>query len=178
MSVPVRLDSIEAKRVRLMEELAGADPALLSARPGPGKWSIREIVEHLVLSERDVLGEPDELAAREPLKRSTKDRFRYLIVMFILRFDIPVKAPSPGMLPEGDRDLAGLGVDWEAGHAELRRWLESSDPAIVARPLFVHPVAGPMTTAQSLRMLEVHLDRHLRQIRSILKRARPPGPHG
>jgi hypothetical protein len=176
MSALRRLDSIQAKRIRLMDQLAGADPTVVAARPGPAKWSIREIVEHLVLSERDVLGRPEDLGQLRPRKRGLGDRLRYLIVMFILRFDIPVKAPSQGMVPAGDRDLPSLARDWEAAHVGLRSWLESSDAELLSRPLFVHPVAGPMTTAESLWMLEVHLDRHLRQIRSIMKRTLPPEP--
>ncbi len=34
-------------------------------------------------------------------------------------------------------------------------------------PLFRHPIAGPLTTAHALRMLEVHLDRHIRQIDAL-----------
>jgi len=45
------LRSIEAKSARLVEWVSCMQPALSTARPRPGKWSIHEIIEHLVLSE-------------------------------------------------------------------------------------------------------------------------------
>lgn len=51
MSLIRRLESIEDKRDRLMDRLAGMDAGRMAARPRPEKWSIQEIVEHLVLSE-------------------------------------------------------------------------------------------------------------------------------
>jgi hypothetical protein len=99
-----------------------------------------------------------------PQPRTLRHRILYGVVMFILRFDIPVRVPSPDLEPRGSRPLEELRAQWEANHELLRNWIESSDPFTLARPLFVHPVAGPMTTTEALRMLEVHLDRHVRQI--------------
>jgi hypothetical protein len=165
-----RLRSIEAKRARLLDSIAGIEPARLAAHPRPGKWSIQEIIEHLVLAEVGVFGDFTQLRQQTPRPRRTKDRILYLVVMFILRFDIPVSVPSRAMSPKGGRSPAELRVAWEANHDRLRAWLASSDRSLLARPLFRHPVAGPMTAAQSLRMLEVHLDRHVRQIDALVKR--------
>jgi hypothetical protein len=171
-----RLQAIQGKRTRLFEIISTVEPRILTARPAPEKWSIQEIVEHLVLAEVDVLGDLHALAERRPLRRGLRDRVLYLVVMFILRFDIPVKAPSSGMLPKGDRALERLRADWEANHRLLTEWIEASDPRAVDRPLFAHPVAGAMTTAEALRMLEVHLDRHIRQIRAIIGQTPVAGP--
>jgi len=169
VSIENRLGSIEAKRARLMDLLSAMDPAVVTAHPRPGKWSILEIVEHLVLSEVGVFGDLAELEHRTPQRRSPKDRILYLVVLFILRFDVPVRVPSRAMIPKGILSLQELRRQWEANHDRLRAWAANSDPRKLRRPLFLHPVAGPMTTVQSLRMLEIHLDRHTRQIRAITK---------
>lgn len=83
--------------------------------------------------------------------------------MFILRFDVPVKVPSAARLPEGTGSLGSLWAQWEASHAAPCRWVEASDTRVRRHALFSHPVAGPMTMADTLRMLDVHLDRHIRQ---------------
>lgn len=169
MEIRQRLDSIEAKRTHLIDLVSGMEPALVAAHPRPGKWSILEIVEHLVLAEVGVLGELNALGQLTPLRRRPKDRVRYQIVMFILRFDIPVQVPSRAMVPKGTRSLEELRAAWEAGHHQLRLWILDSGSALRGRPLFLHPVAGPMTTVESLRMLEVHLDRHTRQVKALAK---------
>jgi DinB superfamily len=165
-SIERRLRAIETKRSSLIDLLSGVDPNLIAARPQPGKWSIQEIVEHLVLSEVAVFGVLNTLEGRAPQPRTLRHRVLYVVVMFILRFDIPVRVPSPDLKPRGGRSIEELRAQWETHHRLLRTWIESSEPSALARPLFAHPIAGPMTTAEALRMLEVHLDRHVRQIRA------------
>jgi len=167
-SLQARLHAIETKRIRLQQRVSGLEPHVVTVRPGPDKWSILEIVEHLVLSERVVFGPPDALEQRTPRERSLRNRALYWVVMFILRFDIPVKVPSVALLPEGSRSVGSLWTQWEASHAALHRWVEASDTRVRRHALFSHPVAGPMTMADTLRMLDVHLDRHVRQIEALM----------
>jgi hypothetical protein len=37
------------------------------------------------------------------------------------------------------------------------------------RAVFEHPVSGPMTVRQAVCMLEVHMERHIRQIHRLKK---------
>jgi hypothetical protein len=168
-SLQARLQSIETKRIRLQQRISGLEPHVVTARPRPDKWSILEIVEHLVLSERAVFGPLDGLEQRTPRERSLRNRALYWVVMFILRFDIPVKVPSAALIPEGTRSVGSLWAQWESSHASLRRWVEASDTGMRRHALFSHPVAGPMTMADTLRMLDVHLDRHSRQIDGLVQ---------
>jgi DinB superfamily len=167
-ALQARLQSIETKRILLQQRVSGLEPHVMTARPRPDKWSILEIVEHLVLSERVVFGPADALEQRTPRERSLRNRALYWMVMFILRFDIPVKVPSAALLPEGTRSVGSLWAQWEASHAALRRWVEASDTRVRRHALFSHPVAGPMTMADTLRMLDVHLDRHIRQVEALV----------
>lgn len=140
------------------------EPAVREARPGEGRWSILEIVEHLVLVEDGLLKRlrsPEEPSRR----RSLKHRLLYRVVMGVLRSRVRVKAPAASMLPTGSRDFETLRVDWDANHVELRRRVaEVDDPS---RTVTSHPIAGPMTMDQAVTMLEVHLRRHLRQVRKV-----------
>lgn len=169
-STEVRLQSIVRKRARLLDEIAAMPTAQVTSHPRPGKWSIQEIVEHLVLSEVGVLGDLAALREVPPQRRALKHRIRYWVVMFVLRFDIPVQVPSRALLPKGERPIAELGRQWEAQHRLLGEWLANPAPRQVGQPLFRHPIAGPMTVVESLRMLEVHLDRHTRQVRALMRR--------
>lgn len=169
MKLNERLGRIEAKRARLLDELSDVDPSWLGAHPRPGKWSVLEIVEHLVLSEDAVFGDPARLEVGPPLRRGPKNRVLFLVVMFVLRFDIPVKVPSRAMAPRGGGSLADLRLRWEANHHRLRGWVEASDASRLRSPLFRHPVSGPMTISNALWMLDVHLDRHTRQIRGLVR---------
>ncbi len=168
-----RLRSIEDKRDDLLVWVEGLDPELVTTPPAPGEWSIHEIVEHLVLAEESVMGDVSSLEERTPRRRRLRGRLLYWLVMFILRFRIPVKVPDSSMLPSGEPSLDEIGARWTRNHARLRHWLEGLSAEDARKAYFRHPVVGGMTASQSLLMLDVHLDRHIRRIRSIAKAARP-----
>jgi uncharacterized damage-inducible protein DinB len=171
MTVLERMASIERKRAQLLDAVAGLPLAVATAHPRPGKWSIHEIVEHLVVCEPAIFGDLAALRQVPPRRRALKHQIRYWIVMGILRFDIPVQVPSRALLPTGARSVDQLRDAWEANHRLLRAWLMDPAPEQVDRPLFRHPIAGPMTMVESLRMLEVHLDRHTRQVQALVRQA-------
>ena len=171
-SLHARLDRIEAKRSALLERLAGTKSTRLSTPARPGGWSILEIVEHLVRAEDAVLGELDDAGAvadRPAHRRTLRQRLLHLVVLLVLRFRIPVSAPSRAMLPRGGASLESLRRRWEANHRQLREVVDRLGASGAGRAIFHHPVSGPITTRQALRLLEIHLDRHLGQIRAIEK---------
>ena len=153
-----------------MNRLATIPEPALDAHPLADKWSIAEIVEHLVLSEEGVIGDISRLADREAKPRRLKDRVMLVVVMGVLRFDIPVQVPGSGMRPVGGKSLAELGAAWERNHGFLRAFVHTSDAHRRRAAIFQHPVAGPLTLEQGLLMLEVHLDRHIRQIWRLERR--------
>jgi hypothetical protein len=167
MRLTRKLQAFDARRKALLDEMESLEPGKLLARPLPGKWSILEIVEHLVLAERVVfqgMPEPSQIKIREP---RLKHRIRYLIVMFVLRTGIPVGVVSPAMLPRGNRDLTELRRLWDENRAWLLAYIESLGPGGIRRAALRHPVAGPITLRQAVVMSRVHLDRHIRQIRRL-----------
>jgi hypothetical protein len=52
MTLETRLRRLDAKRAACLDRLQELPPGRLTARPRPDKWSILEIVDHLVVSER------------------------------------------------------------------------------------------------------------------------------
>jgi hypothetical protein len=162
-----RLQAFDAARRALLDELDALDTAVLAAHPLPEKWSILEIVEHVVLAERAVFkGMPDP-SQLEAGRRGFGNHARYLLVTFILKAGIPVRAPSRRMLPQGGRSLAELRSLWDESQAWLRSVLDHLGSAGLESAVFEHPIAGPLTVEQSVRMVKVHLDGHVRQIRAL-----------
>ncbi len=154
-------------RRKLLDEVEGLEPERLVAKPLEGKWSILEIVEHLVLADRDVLqGLPDP-ANLVDRQRRLKDRMKYPFVMFWLACHLPAKVPTPRMVPRGEASLAELRREW----GEIQQWFQSYvvrlDRGDWAKSVFGHPVAGPLTVVQVLHMGRLHMATHTRQIRRL-----------
>ena len=163
------IQALDDRRQALFQGLEGLAPEVLRASLRPGTWSVLEILEHVVLAERVILqGLPDQTDLVDR-PRSLRHRIKYPLVWLVLRLAIPVKVPSKRMLPAGQRTLADLREEWD----QHLRWLSAlaAGPTAGAqgKACFVHPVAGPITLVQALRMDLLHLQIHTRQISRIVK---------
>lgn len=160
-----QLDHIEQYRKELLEEVQLLSEEVIRKSPSEEKWSILEIIEHLVLGEDYVLGGSEKLL---PRKRTPLHFFRYLFVMSILRSFVKVSVPSRKMRPESKSSLDELSERWKHNHQKLRNYLENLDSHNLSDAIFFHPISGPLTAQQALNMLEVHLKRHRKQIKAII----------
>ena len=154
-------------RRRLLDEVERMEPERLTAKPLPGKWSILEIVEHLVVGDREVLQGLPKPSALVDRRRRLRDRVGYRMVMFVLACHLPAKVPSPRYLPQGQSSLPDLRRDWNEMQQWLRSYVERLDQGDPATAVFGHPIAGPMTMQQVLDMGKLHLATHTRQIRRL-----------
>jgi hypothetical protein len=139
----------------------------LRKKPGPDNWSLLEIVQHLVLSEREVLQdlpEPKELTAR---KRGFRARLAYAMVLAVLRWNIPAPVPSDAMVPDGNTSLSEMHHQWDENLGWLRAYLDSIGAEDLQDAVFNHPIVGPMTVAQTIHLAKLHFDVHLRQIKKL-----------
>ena len=103
-----KYEKYDRARRALLDALASLNDDQLRRKPGPNEWSVLQIVQHLVLAERDVmqyLPEPKKLIAR---KRGLRARILYVVVLLILRWNIRVPVPSEGMVPDGNTSLSDL----------------------------------------------------------------------
>lgn len=167
MTCERRLQACNATRLALLEEMEHVDPGTLAARPIAGKWSILEIIEHLVLAERAVFRQlPDPLRLVEA-RRGVGHRVRYLLVMLVLKSGIRVRVPSPTMVPRGDRNLAELRRLWDENQDWVQSCIVRLGPDVARRAVCDHPTAGPLTVEQAILMGQVHVDGHVRQIRAL-----------
>lgn len=158
-----RLARVESERESLLASLEGLGEEALRRRPAPDTWSILEVVEHMVQAEDFCLMNHRDADALEVRPRSLRQRLAYELVVLILEGPVRVSAPVKAMNPEGTATLHELAERWRESQARLRSIVESTqDPRRDA--VFRHPVAGPMTPAQAVRMLDAHQRRHIRQI--------------
>lgn len=162
---------IEELRRALLADVASVPDAQRRRRPSPDAWSMLEIVEHLVLAERVVLGPSEQWRGRASAPRTWRDRVRYHMVRFVLQRRIKVATPSERMRPAGRTSFEKLRTVWAAQQDALRTFVETLDAAGARRAIFHHPIAGPLTPPQALHLLEAHLGGHAAQVRRMLSDA-------
>lgn len=162
-----RIQELDRSRRELLDEAAALPETVLRAKPTTGGWSILEIVEHLVLAERAILLDLPDPATLLHRPRGFKARCLYLLVLCILAWRIPVKVPSRRMQPAGGRTLAELRAQWDETLAWLAAYAAGLNPTRPQPAVFRHPIAGPLTLDQALRMDLLHLEIHRQQIRRL-----------
>ncbi|MFP4389024.1 MAG: DinB family protein [Desulfococcaceae bacterium] len=136
--------------------------------PGPDRWSPVQILEHLILAEREMLGFPAPFSERDIERPRIRHRLGRASVLTVLKLGIPVPVPETAMSPKGKTPLHRL----RRMIAEIHDWLETeiaSEPAETLRsPIFHHPITGPMTLEQALRLDKLHIKTHLRHLDDLI----------
>lgn len=164
--------ALSSARADLLAEVSALGPVQVRFAPGPGRWSIAQVVEHLVLAEELVLRglvSPRTVADRGSAAVAT---VRYALVKAVLGSRlVKVRAPSRALLPEGVASLDALERRWLEAGAGIGAFLSDLPPGRRGERLFRHPVAGWLSLAQMLDFLAFHVRHHHRQVRSIRREA-------
>lgn len=132
--------------------------------PDPARWSIGEIVEHLVLSEESVGRVQKGFRKEEPMFHVIPRPLRRTLILGALRRDVTLPLPSPDMEPCGNAPRYELLSRWDLMRRNLRTILNAQRDGERA---YWHPVLGPLTPLQMLVLGQVHTAYHARQIDSL-----------
>jgi hypothetical protein len=165
-----RLERLEASRARALALLVPYDAAALNRAPAPGRWSALQVLHHVVESEAATLGyirKKMQAGASLPAA-GLGSRLRRMVVQLGLALPLRFKAPAvaagvPGVV-EPDR----LRARWDAVRSGWRELLEAFPSDLEGRLVFRHPFAGRMDLADTLAVLQAHLDHHVPQVERAL----------
>jgi uncharacterized damage-inducible protein DinB len=159
------LEMLEDGEAALGSALEGISEADAGRRPGEGRWSVVECVEHMAASEAALLGRLREAlpAAESHANPEREAKFAGLA----LNRERRIEAPDP-VRPKGE--CAGLGAALErfrAVRAETLRFVEEFDgdlrSALAQHPLITRPV----NCYEMLLLMALHPKRHAEQIAGI-----------
>ncbi|TXK44885.1 DinB family protein [Pontibacter qinzhouensis] len=172
----VKYLKLEKSRNRLLDALEQVDPVILNTKIAEDKWSIAQIVAHLVLVEEFTLSymqrkleEPEKLPAA-----SLKNYLKSLLLKLALKSKLKFKAP-PRVADVPDKVcLQSLRRQWNGVRYTFEDLLTDLPPELLDKCLFKHPYVGPLSVTQCLTFLQDHFDHHAAQIKH-LKQALQPG---
>ena len=163
-------ERLEASRTRTLALLDPHDREALNRPPRPGRWSALQVLHHVVESEAATLGYVrKKMQAGSALPRAgLASRLRRMAVALALASPLRFRAPAVvGTVPD-EVDPARLRERWEAVRGDLRELLDTFPPEVQGRLVFRHPFAGRMGLADTLAVLQAHLDHHVPQVERAL----------
>jgi uncharacterized damage-inducible protein DinB len=160
-----RLDTVHSQ---LVTTVKGVDQALLSKRPAENEWSVAEVVEHLYLVETAVMNYIKSKLDQPPVKVSA---WKKLLPMRIVslrfkRLQAPKYVQPSSDLPPMDELLK----KFDALRADTKEICRNEGEERLSQICVKHPYFGDMDGAAAVSMVAFHEQRHLKQIREILKK--------
>ena len=162
-------DSLTGKREQLLQYLDSLKNEVLSFKSGPDKWSIVEVVEHLVIAEADLIRQLTTAEVHSPpLDIESRSAKKFQTVIKVMERDIEVDVPHESMEPHGQMSLDDLLLQWDDIRKQLQGLLAGIKQEDLGDMVYRHPYAGPLDISETLHFFEVHYDNHMRQIDKII----------
>ncbi len=161
----------QAVRTRLIEAARRLSEKQLAFQPGPGRWSVGEILDHVCLAERSMTRTISRLLQQAaglgrighagPVPAREIDRATY---------NQPATAPD-GVLPSPDRPLDQLLAGLHESRARLLEVCAVADGRVVGDVRLAHVRLGELNFYQWLAVVGAHDAKHLVQIEAIASHA-------
>jgi uncharacterized damage-inducible protein DinB len=161
--------SLEESRNKLLNELKGLDDTQLNACLIEGKWSIGQIVAHLVQVEQLTYSYiRKKLDQEEGLRNTTlKNTINSTLLRLALKSGMKFKAPQViAELPQ-IVSIPELWSQWNDLRYTLEDMLTEMPPALIDKCVFRHPFAGMLTIGQTLTFIQDHFNHHLPQVHQL-----------
>ena len=167
-------ERLQRQKDNLCSDLGSWAPHHLSFRAGPSEWSAREVLDHLVRTERSILAMMMKLHACRTGGESL-NRARNFFVRILMWSPFKVRVPESAkatIWPSDGKSPSALFEEWNAQRLELLNFINELPIDESAAPIFRHPVGGWTDAIGALRFVRSHIAHHKYQLRRIKRRAR------
>lgn len=168
-----RFNKLEADRQKLLRTLTALPNEAILFRAPPGKWSVNQILTHLLTSEKlSVLYMRKKSLGIENLTNSGIPESLKLVVLKVSQ-RLPIKYKAPGILVEHTPEALPLMQaieQWDAVRNDLRKFLEEIADQNIRKMIYKHPVVGMLDVMQAMAFFHEHIHHHWPQVKSLLKK--------
>ena len=170
---------LDAERRALREVLDGVSEEERNARPGPDRWSVRDIMEHLVLVARRIASSVGTAIAqaREAGLEAERDDSSVLDAAERTRYlDRSHKLSAPPRIhPSGGDDVETLWASLGEVRGSLKQAALAGDGLALGTVTQPHPFFGALNVYQWLAFVAGHEARHADQMREVVAQLRARG---
>jgi cysteine synthase A len=174
------LQHLELNRTALRQAVDSIPASHREQRPGPGRWSVAEVLEHLAIVEGRIAGRlADALtAARQAPVAGAAPSVSVVDPAQLARFSDRSQRfkTSEASEPRGGLTADAAWTALEGVRADVARLVRESDAFALDEPIAPHPRFGPWTFRQWVVFAGGHDARHADQIREMLPAFRSPAP--
>lgn len=166
----LHFENLEAQRRRLLDRVEG-HPAEAFHHSEPGKWSMCQVLAHLINAERLSVRYINKkiLGIHEAKNTGWVEEGKMILLKISQRLPFKFKAPAAVVISTPQyANLHELMTDWDLERQELKQLLEKFDESQLRRKVYRHVVVGILNIEQALTFFREHFIHHLPQIKRLL----------
>jgi hypothetical protein len=158
------LSYLHANQKQILDAVSGLSEAQWNFKAVPEKWSIRDVLEHLTLSEETIFGFAMAGLKKSLPKPESKIEDAKVVAMMT---DRSKSANAPEMLkPTGKWPTTqALIEEFRARRERNLNWIRATQ--LPLRSTYTKMVPGVIDTYQALLLIPAHAERHLAQINEV-----------
>ncbi|MEM8886495.1 MAG: DinB family protein [Bacteroidota bacterium] len=172
-SLQKEFTSFEQKKSKLLSKLDSFSNPVLSQRPDESSWCVLQVLEHLEKIELAAITYLEKKLSHDaPLKKSG---FMTNVKSFALHTALRIpfaryRAPKRLMGGNEPRNYEEIKESWSATRQRFQKILEPMSEELVHAEFFNNPNVGRIKIIQQMSFLNLHFDRHRKQVDKIISR--------
>jgi uncharacterized damage-inducible protein DinB len=164
-------NALETQRTELLSLVNGISMEVANKSP-QGKWSIAQVVSHLIASEQLSVRYLNKkiLGIDTAPKTGIVEDFKMIVLRISQR--LPFKFKAPKVVVENTptyETIEQLTEAWNKTRIDLKTVLEKFQDNQIYRKVYKHPIAGMLNIQQALEFFREHIIHHTPQIKKLLK---------
>jgi len=172
-SIENQLNTLDSELKLLLRDLKAHSDKDLNWNPKPGKWSVLQVMQHLMKAEDLSLKYVQKKLSFEPELKNVGilGPMKVGIVKLYMKTPIKVKAPKPVSEETFPEEAAfwDLVKQWQSQRKAQREYLATLPDNMFKKGIYKHPVAGRMSLGGMLTFHIDHFRRHRGQIDKVLQ---------
>lgn len=164
-------DKLERVRLSILDSISAVDEQSFQ-KSVRGKWSIGQILIHVVTSERLAL----QYMRKKSLGIDSLENSGFVEPIKLTILKISQRLPIKYKAPKGILEMTPKAISkehlialWDQSRSELKTFLHSIEDKNVNKKIFKHPIAGMFNASQGVAFLREHLLHHKPQILRLSK---------
>ena len=165
-------DSMEQEKNLLIDHVSERTTEEYFRVPAPGKWSVAQIMTHLMVAEQLSLRymKKKSLGINDVKDSGLLQELTFQFYDVLQRLPIKLRAPKTILdhTPE-PLSLADLKTQWGNFRSELKIFLTTIQDQHIRRMIYKHAFAGRLDAIQALRFFITHIHHHRPQIDRIMR---------
>jgi uncharacterized damage-inducible protein DinB len=164
-----RFDKSEKLRNQVIDSLQVYSDSQLAFRPAYDAWSINQVLQHLMLSDKGVVLYLNKKLQNDSLPNAgIGAKVRTVMLKAFLRSPFKVKIPGPYVQPIQPMTFWDIIKEWNSTREELQKILGRLNESQLDWAIFKHPIAGYMNVFQLLDFMDYHVQHHRYQLKRIV----------